>query len=65
MYSSLTTDVSFLKIEPDVLTADVGARAHFTCQGKALKEITGEENNRDNENRLGNIPLCYGFRYLD
>ena len=65
MYSSLTTDASFLKIEPDVLTADVGARAHFTCQGNAFKEITGEEKNRDNENRLGNNILSYGVRYFD
>jgi hypothetical protein len=55
MYSSFTTDASFLKIEPDVLTADVGAKAHFSCQGNAFKEIIGEENTRDNDNRLGTI----------
>ena len=42
MYSSVTTDTSFLKIEPEVLTADVGAKAHFTCQGNILDEITSQ-----------------------
>ena len=48
MYSSLSTDASFLKIEPDVLTADVGAKAHFSCQGNAFKEIKGHENTSNN-----------------
>ena len=57
MYSSLPTDASFLKIEPDVLTADVGAKAHFSCQGNAFNEINGEENTGDSDNRLGTSAL--------
>ena len=57
MYSSLPTDASFLKIEPDVLKADVGAKAHFSCQGNAFNEINDEENAGDSENRLGTSAL--------
>ena len=32
-----------LKIVPEMLTADVGAIAHFKCQGSALDEISGHE----------------------
>ena len=51
VYTSL--DASFLKIEPDILKADVGAKAHFSCQGNAFKEFTSDENRRNGNTQLG------------
>ena len=51
IYTSL--DASFLNIQPDILKADVGAKAHFSCQGNALKEFTSDENRRNGNIQLG------------
>ena len=41
-----------LKIVPEMLTADVGATAHFKCQGSALNEISGHEITKDGKIEL-------------
>ena len=51
VYTSL--DASFLKIEPDILKADVGAKAHFSCQGNVFKEFTSDENGKNGNIQLG------------
>ena len=45
-------DTSFLSIDPDVLTADVGAKAHFSCQGNAINQISIQGTTRGNEPQL-------------
>ena len=49
LYPSITMDTSFLSIDPDVLTADVGAKAHFSCQGNAINQISIQGTTRGNE----------------
>ena len=46
-------DDSFLRIEPDILKADVGAKAHFSCQGNALKELKNGENLSNRNEHIG------------
>ena len=46
-------DDSFLRIEPDILKADVGAKAHFGCQGNALKELKNGENLSNRNEHIG------------
>ena len=46
-------DDSFLKIEPDILKADVGAKAHFSCQGNAFNELSNNEILRNRNIRIG------------
>ena len=46
-------DDSFLKIEPDILKADVGAKAHFSCQGNALNELANNEILTNRNIRIG------------
>ena len=46
-------DDSFLKIEPDILKADVGTKAHFSCQGNALNELSNNQILRNRNIRIG------------
>ena len=54
MYSSVESNLVLpeLKIVPEMLTADVGAIAHFKCQGSALDEISGHEITKDGKIEL-------------
>ena len=49
LYASVESNLVLpqLKIVPEMLTADVGATAHFKCQGSALNEISGHEITED------------------
>ena len=49
----ISLDDSFLKIEPDILKADVGAKAHFSCQGNALNELANNEILTNRNIRIG------------
>ena len=63
LYASVESNLVLpeLKIVPEMLTADVGAIAHFKCQGSALDEISGHEITKD-----GKIELRVKFiRHVD
>ena len=63
MYASVESNLVLpqLNIVPEMLTADVGATAHFKCQGSALNEISGHEITKD-----GKIELRVKFiRHVD
>ena len=64
MYSSLSDDNAFLKIEPEVLTADVGAKAHFSCQGNILDEILSRDATESSKTQLGMDKIKYRLTEL-
>ena len=53
IYTSL--DDSFLKIEPEILKADVGAQAHFSCQGNAFNALSNSESPTSMNTRIGKV----------
>ena len=64
MYSSLSDDNAFLRIEPEVLTADVGAKAHFSCQGNILDEILSRDATESSKTQLGTDKIKYRLTEL-
>ena len=56
---SNSNSLSFLAIIPEVLTADVGSEARFSCQGSVITEMRMRQRAELNEDEAGSFALGY------
>ena len=53
-----------LALIPEVLTADVGSDARFSCQGSVISEMRMRQRSKFNEDKAGSFALGFLIAYI-